>query len=275
MRLTRILIACGVLLWAGPGAAQAGQGSADPVSGTWTGYMARIGGSERQNITVSLKLDGTSVTGTITGPPSPGDIRSGTFGPATGALRFEVVVRDDAKSVAVFEGKVAQGSATGKLSLNGGTGTFSITRDAGSGPASGARPAGGDATLAAIRRSFAEVSDNVTKAAALVPADQYTYRPADSVRTFGQMIGHVADGYTYYCAAAAGRTVEWTDAIEKGTTDKAALVQKLGQATEACKAAHGAPADAGALISNIAHTNLHYGNLVTYIRMLGLVPPSS
>jgi len=275
MKLTRTLIACGVMLWAGSGAPQAGQGAADPITGTWTGHMARIGGGDRQNITVALKLDGTSVTGTITGPPRPGEIRTGTFDQATGALRFEVVVQDDAKSVAVFEGTVAQGSATGKLSLNGGSGTFSMTKDARAAAASGASPADSDDTMAAIRRSFAEVSEYVTKAAALVPADKYTYRPADSVRTFGQMIGHIADGYTYYCAAAAGRKVQWTDAIEKGRTEKAAIVEKLGQATEACKAAHGGPADAGALVGNIAHTNLHYGNLVTYIRMLGLVPPSS
>jgi hypothetical protein len=33
--------------------------------------------------------------------------------------------------------------------------------------------------------------------------------------------------------------------------------------------------DIGQLMANVAHTNLHYGNLITYIRMLGMVPPSS
>jgi hypothetical protein len=69
--------------------------------------------------------------------------------------------------------------------------------------------------------------------------------------------------------------VEWSDAIEKGRTDKATLVQTLRQATEACNAAYAGGGQVRALIDNIGHTNLHYGNLITYLRMLGLTPPSS
>ena len=113
------------------------------------------------------------------------------------------------------------------------------------------------------------------KAADLVPADKYNYRPAPSVRTFGQLVGHIADSYNYNCAIAAGRNVQWSDAIEKGSTDKATLVQKLKQASDACSAVYGSASQTGALIENIGHTNLHYGNIITYMRMLGLGPPSS
>jgi uncharacterized damage-inducible protein DinB len=136
------------------------------------------------------------------------------------------------------------------------------------------QPAGNDAT-AALRKSFGEVSGWITKAADLVPADKYTYRPTPSVRTFGQLIGHVADGYNYYCGRAAGRNVQWSDAIEKGNTDKATLVPKLKQSADACTAAYGGTGQAGALIENVGHTSLHYGNIITYMRMLGMVPPSS
>ena len=122
---------------------------------------------------------------------------------------------------------------------------------------------------------FTEVSGWVTKAADLVPADKYSYRPVASVRTFGQLIAHIADGYNYYCATASGRKVQWSDAIEKGPTDKAALVQKLKQSTDACNAAYVATSQSGQLVGNIAHANLHYGNIITYMRMLELVPPSS
>ena len=129
---------------------------------------------------------------------------------------------------------------------------------------------------AALRKGFSDVSGWVTKSAALVPADKYTYRPAPTVRTFGQLVAHLVDSYAYYCAQAAGRKVEWADPAEKGATDKATLGTKLKQATDACTAAYGAGTSvAGPLVDNVGHTNLHYGNMITYLRMLGLTPPSS
>lgn len=125
----------------------------------------------------------------------------------------------------------------------------------------------------ALRQGFAEVSGWVTKSAEMVPADKYTYRPTKDVRTFGEMVGHIADGYNYFCGRAAGKKVEWSDAIAQGPTDKATLAAKLKAATDACTAAHGAPSPL--LLQNFGHTSLHYGNLVTYMRMLGLKPPSS
>lgn len=119
------------------------------------------------------------------------------------------------------------------------------------------------------------MSVNVTKSADLVPADKYTYRPAASVRTFGQLIGHIADSYNYYCARAAGRNVEWADPVEKGPADKATLVLKLKQAADACTTAYTGTGKSGDLVENVGHTNLRYGNIITYTRMLGLVPPSS
>lgn len=136
------------------------------------------------------------------------------------------------------------------------------------------RPDGND-PAAAVRRSFGEVSGWVTKAADLVPPDKYAYRPAQTVRTFGQIIGHLADAYNYYCARVAGRTVEWSDAIEKGNTDKATVAQKLKQALDVCNTAYAGAGQFGPMIENVEHTSLHYGNIITYMRMLGLVPPSS
>jgi uncharacterized damage-inducible protein DinB len=137
------------------------------------------------------------------------------------------------------------------------------------------QPAANDAR-AALRKSFTEVSGWVTKSAELVSADKYNYRPVATVRTFGQLVGHLVDSYAYYCAQAAGRKVEWADPAEKGATDKATLAPKLKQATDACQAAYAAGTSAaGPLVDNVGHTNLHYGNMITYLRMLGLTPPSS
>src|SRR5688572_5140169 len=67
-----------------------------------------------------------------------------------------------------------------------------------------------------LGKSFAEVSSLVMKSADMVPADKYTYRPVATVRTFGELVAHVADSYTWYCSRASGRNLEWSDAIEKG-----------------------------------------------------------
>jgi uncharacterized damage-inducible protein DinB len=126
-----------------------------------------------------------------------------------------------------------------------------------------------------LRNGFNEVNGWVTKAAEMVPADKYNYRPVDSVRTFGQLIAHVTDSYNFFCARGAGNKVEYTDAVEKGGTDKETLLPKLKEAVGRCNAAYTSGTELRPLFANVAHTNLHYGNIITYMRMLGLKPPSS
>jgi uncharacterized damage-inducible protein DinB len=138
-----------------------------------------------------------------------------------------------------------------------------------------AQTVGSDDMTAMVRKSFGEVSGMVTKAAELVPADKYSYRPTESVKTFGQLVGHLADAYNFYCGRAAGQRVQWSEATEKGPQDKATLTAKLKGALDACNAVDVRATGYSQMINNIGHTNLHYGNMVTYIRMLGLVPPSS
>jgi uncharacterized damage-inducible protein DinB len=271
MKLKALLVACCVLLSAGSILAQSGGSALDPISGTWTGVMGPSGGTLNP-VTMELRYDGKAISGTITGPTlSPGVIKIGTFDPKTGAFKFDVTVKDDANSVAFLEGTIVQGTATGRVNIGNNTGSFKITKSAGD---AGAQTSGGTDTAAALRTGFDEVSGWVTRAAELVPADKYTYRPAPTVRTFGQLIAHVADAHNYYCARAAGRNVQWSDATEKGSTDKATLAQKLKQSIDACHAVYGT-SQVPPLMANVAHTSLHYGNIITYMRMLGLVPPSS
>jgi uncharacterized damage-inducible protein DinB len=127
-----------------------------------------------------------------------------------------------------------------------------------------------------MRNGFNEVNGWVMKAAEMVPADKYNYRPVDTVRTFGQLIAHVTDSYNYFCANGAGNKVEWSDAVEKGATDKDTLLPKLKEAVGRCNAAYSSGnAQLRPLFVNVGHTSLHYGNIITYMRMLGLKPPSS
>lgn len=118
----------GFLLGAQAPAAQSAASAG--LTGTWTGSMSRSA-SEEQSITLELTYDGKVVLGTITGPPYPGDIRAGTFDPASGALTLDVAVRDPGKTVARFEGTVADGTAHGTVTINGQHGTFRIRRNTG------------------------------------------------------------------------------------------------------------------------------------------------
>jgi uncharacterized damage-inducible protein DinB len=138
----------------------------------------------------------------------------------------------------------------------------------------GAQEAGKGDIGTVARVGFEEVAGNLAKSAALIPADKFDYRPVATVRTVGQLVAHVVDGYNFYCARAAGEKYEWTDATEKGALDKTTLVAALAKAQERCQAVY-ARSQSPMLMGNVAHSNLHYGNLITYIRMLGLVPPSS
>jgi hypothetical protein len=126
-----------------------------------------------------------------------------------------------------------------------------------------------------LQKNFSQVSTWIAKAADMVPADKYSFKATPDVRTFGQLIAHIADSANFFCARAAGNKVEYSDAIEKGTTDKATLVPKLKASLDTCNATYKSPTKVEELITNLGHVNLHYGNIITYMRLMGMVPPSS
>jgi len=127
-----------------------------------------------------------------------------------------------------------------------------------------------------MRNGFNEVNDWVVKAAEMVPAEKYSYKPVDTVRSFGQLIAHVTDSYNFFCARGVGNKVEWSDAVEKGATDKDTLLPKLKEAVGKCNTAYSSGSgQLRPLFTNVGHTSLHYGNIITYMRMMGMKPPSS
>ena len=132
-------------------------------------------------------------------------------------------------------------------------------------------------TNAMLKFGFDEVSGWLTTAADLVPAEKYSYKPVGTVRSFGELMAHAADGMNWYCGSArAAKDVQWSDAVEKAGTTKAKVVAALKSATAGCAAAYASPTSRmHRLMGNISHSNLHYGNAIVYLRMLGLKPPSS
>jgi uncharacterized damage-inducible protein DinB len=141
-----------------------------------------------------------------------------------------------------------------------------------------------------LRDMWLRSADYLTRAAAAVPESSYTYRPVATVRTFGQIIGHVAGSQYAICAMALGEKAPAEDEIEKTRTTKSALIEALTQSTQYCQKAYtqsdaavGATTDVfgspgsrrSALLLNTTHDFEHYGNVITYMRALGMVPPSS
>ena len=249
--------------------------ASDPISGTWTGYIARDSNTtDRIQLTFELTLKDSVVSGKADGPKAaPGLLKYGKFDAATGAIAFEVEVQDAEKTLVAFDGKLAGDKMDGRVTLLGKPGVFSLSRSA-AGADSPPAPQGGMSTEEALQKSFAEVSGHILKAAETIPPDKYGYQPATSVRTVGQLLGHIADGYNYFCGRAQRRAVEWSDATANGPTDKAAIAAALKKAGDGCTSAYASGA-IPLLIANLNHTNQHYGNIVTYMRMLGLTPPSS
>ena len=250
----------------------------DPISGVWSGWIGESAAHPHAiRFEISMKSDGT-LTGSAGGPNlTPGVIESGTFDHATGALALSVVIRE-AQGVAdggvKLEGRVVNDTASGVVILRNQRGQFHLVREKPGAASTAPATPKGDAGVA-VRRGLVEVSDWITRAAEMVPADRYSYRPVGTVRTFGQLVAHIVDGSNYYCGRAAGRSVDWSDATEKNVESKAALVQALAKSLADCKAVYDGASEIAPMMENLVHNGLHYGNMVTYLRMLGLTPPSS
>jgi len=135
---------------------------------------------------------------------------------------------------------------------------------------------------------------NIHDSATEMPEDGYAFKPVDTVRTFGQILAHVAGANYEYCSAARGEKSPYSeDHFEKTATTKAAIVKALDDSLAYCDQAFATATDArlgemvsgafgggstpraAALVGNTTHLNEHYGNLVTYFRIKGMVPPSS
>ncbi len=148
-----------------------------------------------------------------------------------------------------------------------------------------------------LKNAYTTNRNYLAKAAEKMSEADYAMRPGPQaeVRTFGQLIGHLANANYSYCSTAKGeKNPNQGNDFEKLTT-KAELVKALNDALTYCDGAYAALTDASAmepitigaanrqtqvvrasrLIQNFAHNNEHYGNLVTYMRIKSIVPPSS
>lgn len=149
-----------------------------------------------------------------------------------------------------------------------------------------------------LKRQHAAIRKNISASATKMAEADYGFRPQGVdpvVRTFGQLLIHLANANYLFCSRALGEQTK-PGGDEKATMTKADTVKLLEDALAYCDRAYDSLtattavemlkvsgrdntmfeiARANPLINNLAHNNEHYGNIVTYMRAKGLVPPSS
>jgi uncharacterized damage-inducible protein DinB len=143
--------------------------------------------------------------------------------------------------------------------------------------------------VATSQALFGVAKTDILKSADKIPDNLWSFQPTPDVRTVGQLFAHIADGQYEFCSAAEEKPVD--KGVEKTAKTKAEIVAAVKEAFAYCDAAFAKMTDAsaaqivpffgrqmariGVMDFNTAHTMEHYGNLVTYMRIKGIVPPSS
>ncbi|HLH42675.1 MAG TPA: DinB family protein [Bryobacteraceae bacterium] len=138
------------------------------------------------------------------------------------------------------------------------------------------------------KQSYTGIKNTLLKAADKMPEENYSFRTTQQVRTYGEIIAHIADVQMTLCGIAKG---EQTKPVSAGKTSKADLTAALKQSFDYCDAVYNSMTDAegaskvtmfgrqmtklGVLNFNAMHDNEMYGTMVAYLRIKGLVPPSS
>ena len=138
------------------------------------------------------------------------------------------------------------------------------------------------ATLSIFRSNM---QDKILNAADMMPESKYSYRPTKEVRSFGEILIHVADISYILCSNAKGEATPGS-AAAKGS--KAEIKTDLKGSFDYCDGVYSGFADQHLndpanffgfktnkmfILTQVGnHDALHYGNLVTYLRINGLEP---
>jgi hypothetical protein len=139
-----------------------------------------------------------------------------------------------------------------------------------------------------LKQMYTGVKNNLVRMAEKMPEEHYSFKPTPEIRTFGQLVAHVADSQARTCSAVGGDP-KAVNAASK--TAKAELVAALNDSFAMCDAAIDAFTDAtasqmitgprgqrsklGSLMGMVSHSNEEYGYMAVYLRLKGIVPPSS
>jgi uncharacterized damage-inducible protein DinB len=174
------------------------------------------------------------------------------------------------------------------ICLTAATSAAAQTSDAGFGDAASPSMA------VVVKNMHATIRRNLAEAAESMPAADYVFKPTPEVRTFGEVIAHVAFANFLFCSQAKAEQPPSRESYAKAT-DKAVLAKALRDSLAYCDDVYAATTDANfneqvkipgpkgagqagrgaVLVFNTTHNNEHYGNLVVYMRLKGHVPPST
>ena len=150
----------------------------------------------------------------------------------------------------------------------------------------------GNPYITFTKETYEGIQGILLRSAEKVPEEYYSFKPTDAVRSYGQILGHVADAQYYFCSKVLGEKNP-APKIEQTKTSKADLIAALKDAFAYCGKAYDGMTDASGaqlipmfredndtpklsvLTVNNLHSVEHYGNLVTYMRLKNIVPPTS
>ena len=152
-------------------------------------------------------------------------------------------------------------------------------------------PGGPAGPAAEAQRAYNGLKANILKAANNMPAEDYSFKPTPEVRTFARVVNHISEAQLHTCGALNGTAMDALPKVPEETADKAAIGQALEGAFAACDRAFSAASDStltemvtmgpakrsrvGLLWGTVSHDNEQYATLALYMRLKGLVPPSS
>jgi len=142
--------------------------------------------------------------------------------------------------------------------------------------------------LGELKQSYTGVKNNLLRLADAMPEAGYSFKPTPEIQSFAERIAHVADTQFALCGMAKGEQKRG-DAASK--TSKADLVAALKESFDYCDGAYDGLSDSaltetvkmfgrdrtkfGVLDFNVVHDTEMYGYLSVYLRLKGVVPPSS
>jgi hypothetical protein len=142
-----------------------------------------------------------------------------------------------------------------------------------------------------VQGNYSRLKVNILKAADKMPAEDYSFKPTPDIRTFARVVNHVTEAQFHTCGAANSVDPSAMAKVPPDTADKATIVEALKAPFAECDKAYAALTDAnmtemlqagpvkrsrlGMLWGNVSHDNEQYATLSLYLRLKGLVPPSS
>jgi hypothetical protein len=139
------------------------------------------------------------------------------------------------------------------------------------------------------------VRDNLLKMAEKMPVESYSFKPTPEIESFGQRLAHIGGANLFICQGVMGQQ---TTSRPGPLTSKPELMALLKQASAACDSAFDSLSDAAAMVkissrlggpfppeptrtklatlnNMVRHSNEMYGYMCVYLRLKGIVPPSS